>query len=303
MNRSVLATDYGNGRDWWDGNPIRGLRVINVGQSDHSNLATDLVYEIQRLVAFLDSSERAYASVDALPYPPPISKRSSDIDNFLAGWIAATQELTDSAPLMSIFTTRGTRCSKQTRNVEHTDTFNSLQVTVERDSSDKGYSLYEALDDMIWSTSPDTHAFLHHPGEIFVFEVHNPKPNIDHLGISVPAVWYVDRYLESMVEEAARMQADKVQISRQARDIEEVQNQLMTYTRLDKASTMDAGPLVSSVGQFLLQSKDYIDTHHNLSLDQSQISSQTLGSALEELTSVSRRVTEKLEGKLLTPRS
>ena len=295
LNRDSIINDYGHLKDWWEGTQIRSLRVINVDNSDHNGLVNELIYEAQRLMAFLDSTERAYGSADAFPSLPTLSSQS-EIGNFMANWVAAAKEVSESPPLSTMFSTSGTRCSKEDHNVEHTDTFQAFQIIVDEDITDRGFSLYEAVDETIWSPSIDAYTFLHHLGEVLIFEVHNPKHNIDHLGVSIPAMFCIDRYLEDKVEEAAQMQAEKARISHEAESIEEIRTQLSSYKGSNESKTVDAGHVVFSATQYLTQTLEYRDTSEDPFSAKTENDSRTTAAALEELLLVSKRVTEKLQG-------
>lgn len=64
LARNYCRSDYGHDDQWWDGQNIRILRIINV-DDEESQIPEELV-EVQRLIAFLDQSTRAYGSAEGI---------------------------------------------------------------------------------------------------------------------------------------------------------------------------------------------------------------------------------------------
>lgn len=110
LNRSCLLPDYGCDKTWWDGTAIKRLRIVNVDMEDSQTSNDDIIYETQRLMAFLDDSTRAYGSTDALANNDTISRDNSDkIDTFLKTWLTATAEAVPNTSVANTFETVGTR--------------------------------------------------------------------------------------------------------------------------------------------------------------------------------------------------
>jgi hypothetical protein len=65
--RRHLLEDYGHHPQWWDGEKIRSSRIIQVeDERPRFGEAEELLVEIQRLMAFLDRTDRAYGCIDDL---------------------------------------------------------------------------------------------------------------------------------------------------------------------------------------------------------------------------------------------
>lgn len=71
LARDCLDRDYGHDDQWWNGQPIKILRVTNTSDEEAGEPEiTEEVKEVQRLMAFLDGTMRAYGSVESLAMIP-----------------------------------------------------------------------------------------------------------------------------------------------------------------------------------------------------------------------------------------
>lgn len=65
-----VLDDYGCNEGWWSGQPIEASRITNVVENDGSEEVkpepTEVIVEVQRLMAFLDRTKRGYGCVDSL---------------------------------------------------------------------------------------------------------------------------------------------------------------------------------------------------------------------------------------------
>ena len=74
--RSALISDYGRNPKWWAGEKIGPSRVVDLdGPYFSVQDAQDIIQELQRLMAFLGGTNRAYGSVDALAELPKIREQ------------------------------------------------------------------------------------------------------------------------------------------------------------------------------------------------------------------------------------
>lgn len=110
LNRSCLLPDYGCDKTWWDGTAIKRLRIVNVDREDSEIRNDDIIYETQRLMAFLDDTKRAYGSINALASNDAISRDNSDkLETFLNLWLTATAEAASNTSVADTFETVGTK--------------------------------------------------------------------------------------------------------------------------------------------------------------------------------------------------
>lgn len=80
--RDRVAPDYGNDSQWWNGQPA--LTTLEQAEAPWE----DAVHETQRLMAFLDRSQRAFGSADVLSVLPSLKcwRGEDRIATFLKLW-------------------------------------------------------------------------------------------------------------------------------------------------------------------------------------------------------------------------
>ena len=295
LNRDHLSNEYGRDSEWWDGTPIRGLRVVNIDEGDRNGQLDDVISETQRLMAFLDDTERAYGSIDALTGLPGYQKISSSmIISYLESWINATEGTIGEGSLSSIFRSRGTRRSKRQDIADEYEHFCALDVRVDTGTADRGFSLYEAIDDMVWSTSVESDTFLDETGDVLTFDITNPLDHSQSLGITIPPCWYADRYLEGSLEDAVEMQAEKERITHMAREVDDVQALMISVQKPGSQDTMDVGPLMTKITNFFRQTAEYRDTTEGTGPSNPEAPSRSLGPVIEQLSVLAKRVGERV---------
>lgn len=221
LNRKHTLPDYGCEKDWWDGTPIKVLRIVNMDSEGRQLSGDDIIYESQRLMAFLDETDRAFGSTDVLASADGIKEVNDDkVHKFFEAWGTATSRTLADPSLAQIFESVGMKIDRvwdQTRK----EPFCSLSVHIDSEIAGKGLTLYDALDELLWNDQSGTEeAYLEQIGEIVTMEINNPVRNGAGLGIEIPSVWYPDRYLESSIEAAKKMRARKAEISNEIREME-----------------------------------------------------------------------------------
>ncbi|KAL9128739.1 MAG: hypothetical protein Q9217_002646 [Psora testacea] len=294
LNRGHLLGDYGRETDWWDGTPVKVLHVVNVDQHGQETGSDDVIYETQRLMAFLEQTERAYGSIDVLVSLHNISAFTSDIfGTYLNVWKDATQNCVPDMPLVNTFTSKGVQ--RQSVEPREADIF-SLSVKIGTEVGGKGMTLYEAIDDFLWADAEEAEVFLAEVGDVITFEVENQCPNLPGLGIRIPAVWYADRYLESSIQAAYDMKARKAAINAEARDVNRVQELMTQYRKPDSGTTLGADDLLNKVTTYFQQTAAYrVEESAEADVEDSESQRSSLGRIMEELITLTKRVSTKLD--------
>lgn len=194
LTPAVRHDDYWMGDEWWKGNVSPPARVIDHSIGLAESQKRDIVYETQRLIAFLDGSERMYASVGAMldsdawrEYQGDVSDPDDDILKFLMSWSEAYEMLTPNASLKgslkTVFDVGG----------ELRDTF-LLDGTVTRNTARSGLDIYDVLDDTLFSPATGN-AHITDIGKVLILRLSSSTTNASDLGCRIPATLYVDRYL------------------------------------------------------------------------------------------------------------
>lgn len=298
LNRTCTLADYGREPDWWDGTLIKALRVVNVDDDQQLAASDDIIYENQRLMAFLDDTDRAYGSVDALAnIQTAFSVGDGPAADFFTAWIKATETSASDPRLASIFSSRGSQRPIGETEPTSVKEFASLQVDVDVATAGQDKSLYDAIDELIWTGFGAGETFLDRLGDVFTMEVTNKVSGNGGLGVSIPPVWWADRYLESAIPKAKEMMARKEAIAAHSSDADEVQKKMLSYTNPNDGIELNAMDLVTKTAQYLQQTlalKDASEAGHSRNTG---VPFEGLANALEELNNVNARVSDRMKGK------
>jgi hypothetical protein len=303
LNRTYTLPDYGMNKEWWDGNEIKVLRIVNMDSEGRRTNGDDIIYECQRLMAFLDDTDRAYGSTDALAGLGGLDRYESDkVAQLLVKWQGATSHSAKDAPLAKMFESRGLKMNKTNPETAQREPFWCLVLAVESELSGKGLTLYELLDSVLWDdNNEDEVGFFEQVGEVITVEVNNHATHVAGLGIDIPAIWYPDRYLPSATEQASEMRARKAKVNAELQSKVAARSRMTQAKKLAGDADIDATRLLAKATAYFEQTLAY----KQASGEQAEINGvsqaheQDLGSSAElaeELKALTERVTHKLEG-------
>lgn len=225
------ARSYGHNTEWWKGQPIlkqEHLAAVARGEQLRAEEARpDFNEELHRLMAFLDNTERAYGTVDALAETEavdPLGSWYADIEErFFEALKAesAANPAFDVSPLMTISKIHPVvprppgydpNESSDDEEQESEAKFALLDVCLDQEQYAWVNSLYDALDHLFWqhALSPDrsfpedaSSAFLTEPGDVLTIRFGGSgltKP------CEIPGILYLDRWLESRRDLAVHFQ-------------------------------------------------------------------------------------------------
>jgi len=303
LNRSYLLPDYGHDKDWWDGTAIKHLRIVNLDLEGKQVNNDDIVYETQRLMAFLDDTKRAYGSAEVLANIDSISRYNNHrTEDFFGEWHDATVRSASNAPLVNIFETKGTKISKGEPDRINTASIPVLRAFLDDEVSGRGGTLYEALDHSLWADKmEDEETFLETVGDVLTLEVQNQVASVGGLGIEIPASWYADRYLRSSTKQAQNMLFRKKQVEVELESKEKAQVVMTKCSRSRDGDIVDAARLLSKATAYFEQTSAYRDATRNRSgsvegfqgADQSSSSPERVA---KELKTLAKRISQKLKG-------
>lgn len=191
LSRGYSLSDYGSHPQWWKGERIQSTHVVDI-DNDHisSDQVEEELSEIQRLMAFLDWTERAYGSVDNLiNIPRVVDKDQNLLSSFFRGWKSLIETIykSDNTPPESNAFTSSAYQLLPSGNSEETTTFSVLDPFL----SPGDTTLYGILDNMIWSDEGNP-VYVEFADIICVqlkMDADCSAPNIE-----IPAILYPDRY-------------------------------------------------------------------------------------------------------------
>ena len=294
LNADLLTPNYGRDSQWWDGEPIKQLRVVNVDQGYLGAQQQELLHEAQRLMAFLDSTERAYGSVEGLLRSQHRRHAEKEISFFLEDWRKATSESSPEEPLRAIFELRGVQRAPE-ESEDKFVTFECLELELKPGMSDNGLTLYDAIDELIWEGNDGMEVFLKDIGNVVTIRVSTWSTSANRIGIDIPATWYPDRYLESSTQQAKEYREQKGDFIKQRDELEAKREKLLSF------KSIDASSLLASTITHLEQTSAY-----QSSAREAQQGSESMDTdspvepekLLEQLRIMDERIVNKTRGEL-----
>ncbi|CRG87649.1 Polyphosphate kinase [Talaromyces islandicus] len=197
--RDKVLPDYGHDAQWWNGQPVKAPRIVSLDDpyAEYQDWE-DVIHETQRLMAFLDSTKRAFGSTDALVSLKPIYHYDQEkgVERFLEGWQDAALNATPDNQLSMIFTSRAVR---QPGSSEFDDS-NSKEFFVlsALAPTTNGQTLYDILDEAIWQDAPAQElddVWLDNVAEVLTIQLGNAN-NVP-INVKIPSTFYPDRYMET----------------------------------------------------------------------------------------------------------
>lgn len=290
--RPCIQSDYAHNDEWWDGVPIEYPQILH-GDEDEDLPGREILYEPQRLMAFLDDTERAYGSCDALSALPNLCRHQEDpvIKEFLEMWSIAAARYNPGDLTSDLFCTRGVRSGNQ-------DYINILDLEIDEQHFEPGQSLYDTIDSFLWSswdgTEADEEIFLDRVADVLVIRVERGDYVNEGLDIKIPPVWYSDRYRQSAQPQVRRMFAAKLAIKHQIKNLE---------ARQAKASKIESFHYSGNIAVLLDRAKQYFkktiqyrqDAKEAEPAEPTQETKEYIKVA-DELNKISDRVARKLQG-------
>lgn len=192
----ITQRNYWMGDDWWRGSPAIPARVIDSATGVEAAHGLDILHETQRLMAFLDKSDRAYATVNSMleldawkQSKPPMPDEDDELLKFLLLWSDAYEAHVEGAQLDGWLRSVVTAEGELVKNFV-------LDVTVVRDGSATERSLYDVLDETLFVSSGSS-AHISSISKVLILRLNAATTNAQGAGCRIPATLYPDRYLES----------------------------------------------------------------------------------------------------------
>lgn len=314
-----VRTSYGQDTDWWRGHTIRLPRIVSTVDLSLAEPAPkdndEVIAEMQRLMALLDTSSRSYGSADALARA--IASQDFDIntapdtllDKTLMAW-----ELTSKNPTPDQQSRAGLFHSIiGTNSPEGLNTPNMWSLPLPVDAgAGQTVTLAEVMDAALWDTDPDESAFcdnyMERCADVLPIRVTQSDVSRQTLGIVVPPSFYVDKYLFENVESTRSVRKEMAQSKRNVEKIDAIQDKLKNLKHPQQSANVNASGLMEYViGHFSGENQRVLLAERELSgADASfvlPVHPEGHNLIAERLTAVCRSIDSKLEGMvtLLSP--
>ncbi|KAA8910919.1 hypothetical protein FN846DRAFT_937502 [Sphaerosporella brunnea] len=282
--RRHVVKHYGHGPKWWAGEPIQTSRIIVNTRPGYLE-AEEQLMELQRIMAFLDKTERTYGCIDALTAMPRLQEQelTSVITTFLRGWIhclidvVENQEYPESAAFLSY--AHQIYPDGQIRDQE----FGILEIT----TSSRDSTIYGALDGIIWAED-DNPVYVDF-SDIVSIQLRTETSDTPGSGVDIPATIYLDRYTKRWLEIANAVKEQIAFQKRKIEDIEAKEQKLKSFTTKD-GSIYDPRTLLEGAIQHL-----GIPLKRNYDDDDISMDSQSeLPDPIPILTQMLRKVEKKI---------
>ena len=297
---------YGYDDDWWNGASVTAPRIKHLDDGISLSGSEEIMYETQRLMAFLDGTERAYGSAEALGRLDHTSNDDADqvLGRYIQSWQDVVTQKTGSIAYSKVFLSVGVKLHTPTSEELGRQPFSVLDLQINHSMAQSAQTLYEAMDEMIWEgslTSDETMAYLETVGDIFTVRVYRTDTRNGPRGIDIPAVWYPDRYLESSKDMAREMRAKKADVHRSIDRMEQLRTALTTYQPADARIGFDPRVLLRSTIEHLGRPQE-ADEEASSAEDDRAARSDTLdhedgrSATVQQLKAIYESVMKKLQG-------
>lgn len=254
MNPDNLVTDYGYDAEWWTGKQI-GLPSPNWTGETSWDVASpqdidDFMREIQRLMAFLTGTERAYGSVDALIKMPALTiQGAADVETqFFEAWCDACRRSNQEHSIPLLFTTAVQPDAGRPALQEKHFAILDLDIPHPDNVEDEKDTIYDLADEALWEVSGfevEESAYLDTLAEVVAFRLVSRAANNTDSRVRIPATWYPDRYLKENREEALKMRQKQAEIKAEIENIR-LKERKLTHFRLSPGKTVKVKDLFAA---------------------------------------------------------
>ncbi|RPB05684.1 hypothetical protein L873DRAFT_1661526 [Choiromyces venosus 120613-1] len=205
LARDCLDRDYGHDDQWWNGQQIRILKVTNINDEETIKPEiTEELIEVQRLMAFLDGTMRAYGSVESLAMVPGYQEhnQTSALSTFFGSWIKAVQKATPEpaeGKHSRTFFSEATQCIRGATD-EASMNREAFQIMDLVGPVVGETTLYDMLDSLVFPPDDETDVFVKFAPVICAQIRPSDNRIFNGCPITIPAVLYPDRYTQAWAE-------------------------------------------------------------------------------------------------------
>ncbi|KAL2844776.1 hypothetical protein BJY01DRAFT_186202 [Aspergillus pseudoustus] len=235
--RNKVLNNYGQDAQWWDGQPINLPKVVTIHEAQDGDTDwDDVLYETQRIVAFLDSTTRAFGSADALANLKSMTTYDAEgsVSKFLEAWQESAVRADPGSQLATIFSSKAYKRPLGPYDTPIDKDFVTLEPYVE---SVHGQTLYDVLDSTMWNDSPGEElddVWLEHVANILVIRLDSADSAAKTVDVKVPAAFYPDRYLASCRDISRDYRVQRLEVREDIVRLEHIMDRLSAPKGLAK---------------------------------------------------------------------
>ena len=296
LDRANTIGNYGSDREWWTGKPIETPAHTDLVE-DAEDGRLNFVQELQRLMAFLDKTDRSYGSAEALanlPYVKAFCPQSPNLEMAVMEAYKSVFSTDNQGKVKKLFS-KGVDGPEERSSKE----FAILDLELPEKES-WAQTLYDMADIAMWGEDAalniEGSAFLKHIAEVIAFRFdgwNNSKKN----EIVVPVMWYPDRYLESGRHAALEMRQKRKNVHADLDHAVELENTL-TFHELRSGKQIKIQELFKAAFQ---HDQDQVEDEYGVaghSLEDSMRLAQPSTSS-KILSAEFRKLTDRIDQKLM----
>lgn len=214
---------YGHNNSWWKGDPI--LCASSESTEDLPEAWADtypsvkLEDEIQRLMAFLDDTQRSYGTADSLCESPVLKNSWGDpmVHFYQNLYFKAGSEVVRSTMWTLVRFESGVD-DVHVPTTPPTSEFGIIEFRVPDELSDVLHSLYSLWDGLFWidqsselsgfpREESEQTAYMENPSEVLTMRI-----KLENHRIEIPETFYIDRYLEKNLGTARILKSQMFQL-------------------------------------------------------------------------------------------
>jgi hypothetical protein len=231
-----VAQSYGKDEGWWRGTPITPPTIEVDGQPDQTDYL-EFIHEVQRLIAFLDRTDRAYGSVEPLckqeAFINAVSEdeQATSLVKFLLGWERAMD-------LSGLDYGLSNPLHNEVRAIGTSQKSHFLDATVIHSVPGETISLYDVLDAHMFPSNGC--AFVTNLCNVLVIKLSQSDTTALKLDVEVPATFYADRYLDSNAPAVTQMLRNAAQYEEQITAINSKVNKFKFHTSKKTGKTVES---------------------------------------------------------------
>lgn len=302
MDRLNILPDYGYDPEWWTGKAIE-ISIVTAEDGHNFDRSDDkFCHELQRLMAFLDKTDRSYGSVEVLTnlrIMKRFQRRELDTEAaFFEIWRTIWEGTEEAKRLFS----RGVPSDEDGEEEGQNFAILDLVQTAESTGIE---TIYDVADKILWpqpTLDISKAAYLSHIGDVIAFRL---KGSESSKGIEIPAVWYPDRYLKSGREAALKMRQQQAEIEEELERLVAIEKKL-TYYSIPGGKVVKVQDLLeSSLQHDVAKIENDVKLAHGFGDDDVQMPEQRVGKGIDlsaEIRKAMESIDKKLTGKSIALR-
>lgn len=248
LQRTNTRFSYGQDPDWWRGHAIRLPKIVHTADGSLADADTanyeELVAEMQRLVAFLGSSDRSYASAESLAHLDILSKSDKHalIDKVLEMWEVAVRHTGDASE-SSLFCSQPRTSDPEQGTTPDMWTF-PLDVGNQDPAEGFKVTLAELMDTTIWDSDPSDESFcdtwMDKCADVLPIHISSSDTARQTLGVTIPSTLYMDKYLKENIPATRETRKEMAKMKIRMNKIDNITSRLMNVKHPTKKGSLPA---------------------------------------------------------------